>query len=46
MNRASTPVMTVDEYFELPETNSLIDELLDGAYEVDLLGFFSEVLDR
>jgi hypothetical protein len=26
--------MTLDEYFELPETNSRIDELLDGAYIV------------
>jgi Uma2 family endonuclease len=34
MNRAPTPVMTLDEYFELPETNSRIDELLDGAYFV------------
>lgn len=30
----STAVMTVDEYFELPESNSRIDELLEGVYVV------------
>jgi Uma2 family endonuclease len=34
MATSPTPVMTVDEYFELPESNSRIDELLDGAYVI------------